>query len=343
MLDEKSLVHGLVKVFSEEDIQAARRQGRLLSCDIELTKRCNLRCIYCYADGGEAAKGELTVDEIRRVIDEAKELGARTVNFTGGEPLMHKKFFTLAEHARDAGLQILLYTNGTLITEEVAGKMAELNIFPCVKLDSTSPEIQDTLAGVNGAFQRIMEGMDNLIKAGYQTFNINTVICKLNIKDLPKLWTWARERNVQPSFLRLGPKGRAKDNKLAVDTLALKKLFEELSEIDKKFGKNWTPTTPFCGHGCHKHYISCFVSSQGFVQPCTGVDIPAGNIREESLRKMLSSRVFRVARNLDKHLKGACRTCEYRSKCYGCRGLAYYMSGDFTEADPLCWNNPQAL
>ncbi len=345
MLEKESQVHGLVKVFSEEDIQAARVQGKLLSVDVELTKRCNLRCIYCYADGGNAEDGELSVSEICRVIDEAKELGARTVNFTGGEPLMHEEFFRLAEHARNTGLAILLYTNGTLITRKIADKMAKLDIFPCVKLDSISPNVQDSLAGADGTFKRIMRGMDNLKEAGYETFNVNTVICRPNLDDLPKLLSWARERNIQPSFLRLGPKGRAKgkDDELAVDTLALKELFEELSRIDKTFGNDWTPTTPFCGRGCHKHYISCFVSSKGFVQPCTGVDVHAGNVREDSLEKTLSSKVFKIARNMEKHIKGACKTCEHKSKCYGCRGLAHHLGGDFTGADPLCWNNPLAL
>ncbi len=345
VVDEKSQVHGLVKVFRDEDIQAARMQGRLLSIDIELTKMCNLRCVYCYADGGNAEDGELDVSEICQVIDEAKELGARTVNFTGGEPLMHRGFFTLAEHAKNTGLDILLYTNGTLITRDVADRMAKLDIFPCVKLDSISPDVQDTLAGVNGTFKRIMEGMDNLKEAGYRTFNINTVICRPNLSTLPGLLTWARGRNIQPSFLRLGPKGRAKnkDSELAVDAIELRQLFEELSRIDKTFGIDWMPATPFCGRGCHKHYISCFVSSKGFVQPCTGVDVHAGNIREDRLEKMLSSKVFKIARNLEKHLKGACGTCEHKSKCYGCRGLAYYLSGDFTAADPLCWNNPEAV
>ncbi|MCS4540875.1 MAG: radical SAM protein [Euryarchaeota archaeon] len=345
--NEKLQVHGLVRVFSKEEIQVARAQGQLLSFDIELTRSCNLQCIYCYADGGQPLPNELTVNEIRKVIDEAKELGAKTVNFTGGEPLLHKDFFSIAKYAYDAGLQILVYTNGTLITREVAEKILSLKIFPCVKLDTTSPFTQDFLAGINGAFNRIMEGINNLMKVGYGTkyqLNINTVICKQNIEHLPELWVWARKRGIQPSLLRLGPKGRAIGKDLAVKTLNLKELFEKISEIDKQFGENWEPVTPFCGRGCHKQYISCFITSQGFVQPCTGVDIHAGNIREEGLRKILSSsEVFKITRNIDKHLKGACGVCKYLGICYGCRGLAYYLSGDYREADPLCWHNPLAL
>ncbi len=343
----KLQVHGLVRVFTEDEIKAAREQGGLLSLDLELTKRCNLKCIYCYADGGRPSPDELSLDEIYGVLDGAVALGAKKVTFTGGEPLTHRHFFDIAEYVREAGLQVLLYTNGTLVDSKVAEKLAKIGVFPCVKLDAVQADIQDALAGVNGAFEGIMKGIDCLLEAGYGTeyqMNINTVICRANIENLPRVWEWARRNNIQPSFLRLGPKGRAKDSGLAVKPSELKELFEGLSRIDRDFGENWEPTTPFCGRGCNKQYISCYVSSNGVVQPCTGVDIPAGNIREDSLENILaSSEVFKIARNMERYIKGACSMCEHLHKCYGCRGLAFYMNGDFTGADPLCWNNPEAL
>ena len=343
----KLQVHGLVRVFTEGEIKAARDGGQLLSLDLELTKRCNLRCVYCYADGGRPNPDELNLEEIYGAIDEAKSLGARNVTLTGGEPLIHRHFFDVAEYIHEAGLQISLYTNGTLIDPKVAEKLVEIDVFPCVKLDAVQPEIQDALAGVDGAFESIMEGLECLMEVGYgeeYQMNVNTVICRLNIENLPEVWEWARKNDIQPSFLRLGPKGRAREGGLAVKTSELKELFEKLSEIDRDFGENWEPTTPFCGRGCNKQYISCYVSSNGVVQPCTGVDIPAGNIREESLGKIIAaSEVFKIARNMERHIKGTCSTCEHLDKCYGCRGLAFYMSGDFTGADPLCWNNPEAL
>lgn len=344
----KLQVHGLVHVFTEAEIKAAREQGRLLSLDLELTKRCNLRCIYCYADGGMPNPDELSLDEIYGTLDAARALGARNVTLTGGEPLTHPNFFDIAEYATEAGLHVSLYTNGTLVDSKVAERLEDIGVFPCVKLDAVQANIQDALAGVNGAFESIMRGIENLMQVGYGTkyqMNINTVLCRLNLENLPRVWGWARGRNIQPSFLRLGPKGRAKGSDLALSASELKALFDELSKMDSGLGKErWNATTPFCGRGCNKHYISCYVGSTGVVQPCTGVDVPAGNIREDSLSNMLaSSEVFKIARNMEDHIKGACSTCEHLGKCYGCRGLAFYVNGDFTGADPLCWNNPEAL
>lgn len=344
----KLQIHGLVHVFTEDEIKAARQRGGLLGLDLELTKRCNLKCVYCYADGGRPNQDELSLDEICGTLDAAKMLGAKKVTLTGGEPLTHRYFFDIAEYAVDAKLQVSLYTNGTLIDLKVAEKLADIGVFPCVKLDAVQADIQDTLAGVSGAFDGIMKGIENLLKVGYGAeyqMNINTVMCRTNLENLPLVWEWARKKNIQPSFLRLGPKGRAKESDLAVSASELKELFDKLSKMDRDLGEeNWDATTPFCGRGCNKHYISCYVGSTGVVQPCTGVDVRAGDIRERSLESILaSSEVFKIARTMEKHIKGACSTCEHRVKCYGCRGLAFYMNGDFTGADPLCWNNPEAI
>jgi radical SAM protein with 4Fe4S-binding SPASM domain len=345
---DKQQVHGLVRVFTEDEVKEARETGKILSIDLELTKRCNFNCIYCYADGGKPNPEELSLDEIKDVLDQAKGLGAKKVTITGGEPMTRPDFWEVVEYARGIGLSVNLYTNGSLVDEKAAKRLAELDVFPCVKLDSRDPMTQDRLAGKMGAFDKIMEGIGNLQGVGYgkeRQMNINTVITAKNINGLEELWWWCREHGIQPMFLRLGPKGRAvgKDS-LVVGAARLRELFLDLAAIDWEYKIHWEATTPFCGRGCHKHYISCYVGSTGNVQPCTGVDVHGGNIREQPLKDIVAdSEVFKVARNMEKHIKGACRDCKYLDRCYGCRGLAYYYEGDFTAADPLCWNNPDAI
>ena len=88
---------GLALVFSDVEIEDARKNGRLLSLDIELTKLCNFRCEYCYAAPGKRRENELTRREAIRLIDDAIVLGLRTLTLTGGESLMDDKYFPLAE------------------------------------------------------------------------------------------------------------------------------------------------------------------------------------------------------------------------------------------------------
>jgi radical SAM protein with 4Fe4S-binding SPASM domain len=344
----KQQVHGLVRVFTEDEIKEAREKGKLLAFDLELTKKCNFNCVYCYAEGGEASPDELSLEEIKDIMDQARELGAQTVTLTGGEPMTREDFWDIVEYARKVGLAVNLYTNGSFIDKGAARRLSELSVLPCVKLDSRDPKIQDRLAGNAGAFEKSLKGIWNLQEAGYgkeREMNVNAVITAMNVDGLQELWWWCREHDIQPMLLRLGPKGRAvgKDS-LFVGTPRLLELFLDVAAIDWEYKIHWNTHTPFCGRGCNKHYISCYVSSKGDVQPCTGVDVPGGNIKEQSLKEILStSEVFNVARHMEDHIKGACKNCEHLERCYGCRGLAYYASGDFTEADPLCWNNPEAL
>ena len=124
---------GLSVAFSAEEIQSARKENKLLSLDIELTTLCNLSCIYCYAGSGKESKDELESAEVLNVIDQARELGLRTLTLTGGEPLLDQNYFTIARYASESGIAIMLFTNGTLVTRSLAEKIFELRISPCVK------------------------------------------------------------------------------------------------------------------------------------------------------------------------------------------------------------------
>lgn len=338
---------GLALVFSDDEIRAARHDGRLLSLDIELTEQCNLRCLYCYAAGGKRRGKGLLLPEIIGVIDEARTLGLRTLNLTGGEPLLDERYFAIAEHARKHGISVLLFTNGTRITRAVANRLAELNISPCVKLDSLSPDVQDYLAGRRATLEAIEEGIGSLISAGYTTkypLSVNAVVCRQNYGGIPDMWNWARGHNVVPSITRLQPMGRA--NRRLDQTVPageLRELFVRLSEIDRGHGIRWEPNVPWVySRACRRHFVGCFVNLQGYVQPCSGVPIKAGNIREQSLGEVLrSADIFRIARNMEDYVEGGCRTCEHKTDCYGCRSVAYFTSGSFTAADPLCWHNQE--
>jgi len=88
-----------------------------------ITRKCNLRCVHCYIDAGEAEANELTTKEALDVVDQMAEVGVPLILFTGGEPLVRRDFFEIAQYARDRGIKLVLSTNGTLITPEVAKRL----------------------------------------------------------------------------------------------------------------------------------------------------------------------------------------------------------------------------
>jgi len=333
---------------SWKEIEKTRKNNRLLTFGLELSKKCNLRCIYCYANAGEKAENELTLKETLDAIKQAYMLGARKFGIIGGgETLLYPHLFEVIDFIKKLKASVTVFTNATLITPEIAKKLFERRVNIVAKCNSLSPEIQDFLTGVKGSFLKIQRGIKNLREAGYPTKEaalvIETVICRQNIEELPDLWCWIRDQGCIPFFERLTLQGRAQKfrKELEVSSVELFKLFKRLLEIDqKKYGYTWEIQPPWTAKVCDRHFYNAFMTSEGYIQPCSGVDIYVGNIRYQKLSEILkTSPVIKALRYIDKNIKGYCKNCPLHKKnrCYGCRGTTYQVTGDILASDPYCW------
>ena len=331
--------------FSREEITACLAGEGLLSLELEFTRKCNLRCVYCYASAGGPLDGELTLDELVCVLEQARQLGVKKIVLLGGgEPFLSPHVKEVIRHIYSLGLSQAVFTNGALLTRELCRFLSDHRVKVAVKHNSLRPDIQDALAGVVGAHRLISRGLRLLMEAGYPGENrplcIQSVVCRQNMDEIDGMWIWARERGITPYFEVLTNQGRARQNPhLALAPGEIQAIFQKLSEIDsERFGVRWTPKPPIAGFTCRRHLYSCLVNSQGFVQPCTGVDLSVGNIREKPLATILhESKVIRDLRRIYQRMDSGCRVCEFQGECYGCRGNAYQASGDYLAADPACW------
>ena len=331
--------------FTVEEIAAARAGNKLLSLELELSRACNMRCIYCYAASGVALENELTLPEIYGVIDQAVALGVRKIIVLGGgEPLLFEPLLEVIEYILAKKVEVDLFTNGLLMTPAKAQTFYDLGVGVVLKMNSRNPRTQDLLAGQKGAFRAIEQAYTALREAGYpdrdHVLGIETIICGPNYEEIPTLWRWARSQGVVPYVEIMTLQGRATDHpELEVPSAELKKLFEELARLDgEEFGHQWTPHPPLAASHCARHEYSCTVTSVGDVQPCPGVSVKAGNIRESSLAEIIhQSPVIQELRNIRTTIKGSCGECDLGDLCYGCRGHAYQLTGDYLAADPLCW------
>ncbi len=332
--------------FTEQEIRDAVAADRLLSMEIEFSRICNFRCCYCYVDAKIQNADELSREEIKDVILQAKELGARKIIILGGEPSIYPHLVEMLRFLGKEGLEIEMFTNGSGIGEELAAVLAEEKVRVALKLNSRDEIIQDQLAGKKGAFKTIGHALAALKAAGYPSkelfLAISTVICRQNIKELPAMWQWLREENIEPFFEVITPQANALGNNwLGVESGELKELFVRLAEIDRqKFGRVWEPQPPLVGNKCMRHQVSCVVTASGEVMPCVGVTISQGNIRHEKLGSILKkSEVINNLKNYRQMIKGECASCEKAEECYGCRGAAFQLTGDYLASDPTCWRN----
>ncbi|HIJ78962.1 MAG: radical SAM protein [Desulfobulbaceae bacterium] len=331
--------------FSQKEIARTRISKGLLSLELELSRICNLRCIYCYAASGLAVEGELAFSEIQDVIGQAAALGAqKIIVLGGGEPFLYPRLFEVIEAIQQKGMQVDIFTNGTLITPAKARELYARKVAVVIKMNSRQATGQDYLAGRKGTLAEIEQGLAALQEAGYpdadHPLGIQTIICKQNYDELPDLWRWARRQNIIPYVEVMTMQGRATENlDLEVAPAAIKNMFETLAKIDAaEFGNNWTPHPPLVASQCARHEYSCTVTSVGDVYPCPGVSVSAGNIRQQSLAEIIGeSPLIQDLRNIRTKIKGKCSACDLNEYCYGCRGHAYQVTGDYLAEDPLCW------
>ncbi len=198
MLSVSRLLNGTV---SEADaLRYGRRSGRgpahLLHYSADkkpvvvwnITRRCNLSCMHCYADSHDRAyPGELATAEGRALIDDLASFGAPTVIFSGGEPLIRPDVFELAAYARERGLRAVLSTNGTLITEDAARRIRQAGFaYVGVSLDAIGP-LHDKIRGKKGAYAAALAGMRHCRDQGVRV-GLRVTIHRKNVAELPAIF-----------------------------------------------------------------------------------------------------------------------------------------------------------
>ena len=164
--------------------------------DIELTERCNNACLHCYinrpAGDAQAARRELTTDQWRDILRQAADLGALSVRFTGGEPLLRTDFANIYLIARRMGLKVILFTNARLITPELAGLLERVP--PLTKLEISVYGMHaasyDAVACAPGAFAEFRRGVDLLLERRIP-FVVKSVLLPPNRAEMAEFEAWA--------------------------------------------------------------------------------------------------------------------------------------------------------
>ena len=168
----------------------------LRTFDIELTERCNNNCIHCCINLPEhdalARQRELTTSEWKNVLDQATALGALTVRFTGGEPLLHEDFEDLYLYARRLGLRVLLFTNARLITRSIARLFSRIP--PLEKIEITvygmKSESCTAVSRKKNAFGEFRQGIDWLLEYKIP-FIIKGTVFPATIDEMEELIAWS--------------------------------------------------------------------------------------------------------------------------------------------------------
>ncbi|MBN1543327.1 radical SAM protein [candidate division KSB1 bacterium] len=160
-----------------------------------MTERCNNACLHCYInlpkDDPTAIARELSTDRWKNILQQAADLGALTVRFTGGEPLLRDDFSELYLFARRLGLRVMLFTNARLITPELADLFVQIPPLKKIEISvyGMRPESYDAVAARPGAFAEFKRGIE-LLDDRKIAYVIKTALLPQNSDDLEALEEW---------------------------------------------------------------------------------------------------------------------------------------------------------
>jgi len=325
----------------------------------ESTTRCNLACAHCrrLEVAESAAKEDLTTDEFRAVLDSVAELGRPIIVFSGGEPLMRGDWEALAAHARRLALPTALATNGTLVDDALAGRIAAAGFRRVsVSLDGADAATHDAFRRVDGAFERALGGIAALRRAG-AAVQVNATIAAHNVHQLDAMHALAESVGAEALHLFfLVPVGCGVEieqtHQLPPDEYerALEWTLDRQASGGIELKATCAPhyyrlaaqrgVAPKHSRGCLCGLAVAFVSHKGEVFPCGYLPVHSGSVREQPFAEIWrGSAVFADLRDFDR-LRGKCGRCEFRGICGGCRARAYALTGDYLAGEPACTYRP---
>ncbi len=322
----------------------------------ELTYKCPLQCPYC-SNPLDYSKhnAEISTEDWKRVLSEARKMGAVQLGFSGGEPLVRPDLPELVKHARDLGYYSNLITSGYGLTEEKILQLKEAGLDHIqVSIQASTQDLNDHIAGTE-SFQSKKEVARLVKKHGYPMV-LCVVIHRENIHQMPEILAMAEELGAD--YLELANTqyyGWAHANRDLL--MPTKEQYEKAEKIAQDFKEKVVDKMKIyyvipdfhekrpkaCMNGWGTTFLT--IAPDGVALPChsarelPGLDCP--NVNDSSISEIWNeSKAFNFFRGTE-WMKEPCASCDEKEKDFGgCRCQAYLLTGDMHNTDPVCDKSP---
>lgn len=345
-----------------------------------LTQRCNLHCLHCYAEAREAAEGELDTGEGKAMLEDLASYGVPVILFSGGEPLLREDILELVVHASARGIKVVLSTNGTLITKEIASALRGAGVsYVGVSLDGLEAA-HDRFRGKKGAFQEALQGLRQAREAGIRT-GVRFTLTRFNAPEVPAIFDLVREEGIDRlCFYHLVYSGRGLrlqnwdlGQEETRDLMDL--IFQRTRELNRDGKAREVLTVDNHADGVYL-YLKLLKEQPGRAEEVyqelrrnggnsSGLGIAAidergevhpdqfwrhyslGNVRVMPFSQIWgnpSDPLLQALRERGKHLNGRCGLCRYQELCGGnFRVRAEAVHGDPWAPDPACYLSDEEI
>jgi radical SAM protein with 4Fe4S-binding SPASM domain len=300
-----------------------------LSVQLDLTYRCNERCIHCYLDHDD--HGEMTTAEIKDLLDQMADAGVFYLTISGGEIMMRRDFFEILEHARKRTFCVNLKTNGVLIRKKEAERLRELGVERVqISVYSHRAEVHDAITKMPGSFRQSIDAVRFLRLQGLRVTMANVLMTQ-NASDYQSVKALAAELDAKfildPTITPMMDGDRS-ILQLNVDQAALQGVFRDgalVGDVEEFCAPpRGVDTDALDMLPCSAGHTACYVSPYGDVYPCVQFPLPSGNVRRMKFVDIWrDSPQLKEVRSITLRDMPSCSQCTHGATCTRCPGLAY--------------------
>lgn len=323
-----------------------------LQVSIEVTRRCPLECLHCYNNlpmgDLDARQRELSTEEHFRMLDELVEMGCFWILYTGGEIFARKDFLEIYTYAKKKGFLITLFTNGTIINEQIADYLVEWPPFSIeITLYGRTRETYEALTAVPGSYDKCLRGI-SLLKERRLPLKLKTVATSINKHEVLPMRQFAEEElgvefkmdgqinpridcSQSPLAVRLTP-----EEVVALDMSSPKGVreYRKLAKRDQENPPNLaqTGTMYFCGGGMNSFAVNAY----GEMGICVISQQETFSIRDSGVEAVWQNSLLHL-RNRKRTRVTKCVECRIQSMCGMCPANGELENGDReSPVDFLC-------
>jgi AdoMet-dependent heme synthase len=312
----------------------AAQMGVPLSVQLDVTYRCNERCIHCYLDHDD--HGEMTLLEIKALLDQLAAAGVLFLTLSGGEVMMRTDFFDIVEYARSLQFCVKVKTNAFMIREKHADRLRELGVNEVqISVYSHRAEVHDGITKLPGSLKRSLDGIRILKSRGLRVIVAN-VLMTPNLGDYEQVRSLAKElgahATIDPTITPMMDGNRSTLD-LGISRDDLRAVFHNPDLVG--------PVEQFCAPPstnkdesdldalpCSAGHSACYISPYGDVYPCVQFPLPCGNVRRQKFSDIWrDSPQMKEVRSIRARNLPSCSQCTHLGTCTRCPGLAY-MEGN---------------
>ncbi|HEV2398383.1 MAG TPA: radical SAM protein [Candidatus Sulfotelmatobacter sp.] len=314
----------------EEMTYKALARNIPLSVQLDLTYRCNERCVHCYLDHED--HGEMNTTEIKHLLHQMAEAGVFILTLSGGEIFLRKDFFDILEYARlQLHFCVKLKTNAIMIREREAARLREIGVESVqISIYSDRPEVHDAITLVPGSLKRSLDAARFLKAHGLRVIFANVLMAQ-TAQDYPGVRALAREMGIEcildPTITPMMDGDRSVLS-LGVGRETLQQVFRDQALVGNvdEYCAVAAPgdDDPLNALPCSAGHTTCYVSPYGDVFPCVQFPIVTGNVRKEPFIDIWrDSHVMKDVRSIRLKDLTTCSSCTHVTGCSRCPGLAY--------------------